>query len=109
MPKLPAAGYNRKVELIIFNLMAKYQPIDCNFYDILESLATRQRYARIQYFTELHEFQTKDAVIKDFFIKEEFEFMSLADGSEIRLDRLVSVDGKFVPGKGFDGISCECD
>jgi len=89
--------------------MEKYQPIDCNFYDILEALATRRRYTRIQYFSHIHEFCTVDSVIKDLYIKEGFEYMALADGTEIRLDRLVSVDGKFVPGKGFDGISCECD
>ena len=89
--------------------MNVYKPIDCNFYDILEALATQKRYVRIQYFTDLHEFQTVDALIKDLYIKDKFEYMLLSNGSEIRLDRLVSADGKFVPGKGFDGISCECD
>jgi len=89
--------------------MESYQPIDCNFYDILEALATRKKYVRIQYFSALQEFLTTDAIIKDFYIKKGFEFMVLSSGLRIRLDRLVSVDGKFVPGKGFDGISCECD
>ena len=89
--------------------MNVYKPIDCNFYDILEALSTRKRYIRIQYFSALHEFQTVDALIKDLYIKDKFEYMLLSNGDEIRLDRLVSVDGKYVPGKGFDGISCECD
>ena len=89
--------------------MGQYQPIDCNYYDLLEDLATRRRYIRIQYFNEIHEFCTIDAVIKDLYIKDGYECMLLSDGTEIRLDRLVSTDGKFVPGKGFDGISCECD
>ena len=89
--------------------MRTYQPIDCNFYDILEATAVKKRFVRIQFFTEFHEFQTVDALIKDLYINSGYEYMLLSNGIEIRLDRLISVDGKFVPGKGFDGISCECD
>ena len=89
--------------------MGQYQPIDCNYYDLLEDMATRRRYVRVQYFNKLHEFCTKDAIIKDLYIKDAYEWMLLSDGTEIRLDWLVSADGKFVPEKGFDGISCECD
>lgn len=94
--------------------MEVYKPINCSFYDILEAHATKKRYVRIQYFTDIHEFITVDAIIKDLYIKPDqngkAEFMLLNTGLEIRLDRLVSVDGKLVPGKeGFDGISCECD
>lgn len=89
--------------------MESYQPIDCNFYDVLEALATKRKYVRIQYFSTIREFQTTDAIISDFYIRDGFEYMVLSTGAEIRLDRLISADGKFVPGKGFDGISCECD
>ena len=81
----------------------------CNFYDKLEAFATRKRFIRIQYFTLIHEFQTVDAIIKDFYIKNGYEYMQLNNGVEIRLDLLISADNQFVPGKGFDGISCECD
>ena len=89
--------------------MTDYQPIDCNFYDILEALATRKRYVRIQYKSEIHEFQTVDSIIKDLFIKQGYEYMLLANGQEVRLDRLISVDGQYLPGNGFDDLSCECD
>jgi Rho-binding antiterminator len=89
--------------------MQSYTPIDCNFYDKLEAFATRKRFIRIQYFTLIHEFQTVDAIIKDFYIKNGYEYMQLNNGVEIRLDLLISADNQFVPGKGFDGISCECD
>ena len=89
--------------------MSVYKPIDCNFYDILEALAIKKRYVRIQYKTELHEFQTIDAMIKDLYIKQGFEYMLLANGQEVRLDYLISVDGHYVPGTGFDDLSCECD
>ena len=89
--------------------MSAYKPIDCNFYDILEANATRKRYVRIQYFSDLQEFLTVDAIIRDLYVCDKVEYMLLSSGEEIRLDRLVSVDGKVVPGQGFDSISCECD
>lgn len=89
--------------------MSVYKPIDCSFYDILEALATKKRYVRIQYKTELHEFQTVDALIKDLYSKQGIEYMLLANGQEIRLDLLVNVDGHYLPGNGFDALSCECD
>ena len=89
--------------------MATYQPIDCNYYDILEALATLKRYVRIQYKSEIDEFISVDSLIKDLYIKNGFEYMLLADGREIRLDRLISVDGNYRPGSGYDELSCECD
>ena len=94
--------------------MEAYKPINCSFYDVLEANATKKRYIRIQYFSAIQEFKTVDAIIKDLYIKQDkghkAEYMLLNTGQEIRLDRLVSVDGKLLPGKeGFDGISCECD
>lgn len=89
--------------------MASYQPIDCNFYDILEALATRKRYVRIQYKTAIHQFKSEDSIIRDLYIKQGYEYMKLANGTEVRLDRLVSVDGHYMPGSGYDELSCECD
>ena len=88
--------------------MSVYKPIDCNFYDILESLATKKRYVRIPYKTALQEFHTGDALIKDLYINPGFEYMVLGNGQEVRLDYLISVDGHYLPGTGFDDLSCEC-
>ncbi len=89
--------------------METYKPIDCNFYDVLEANATKKRYIRIHYFSDIQEFLTIDAIIKDLYVKEKVEYMLLNTGDEIRLDRLISVDGQTLPGSGFSGISCDCD
>ena len=86
-----------------------YKPIDCNFYDILEALSTRKRYVRIQYKTEIDEFQSEDSIIRDLYIKQGYEYLLLTSGTEIRLDRLIKVAGHYLPGSGFDQLSCECD
>lgn len=77
----------------------KYQPISCHFYDELELLAIRQKNCSIVYLDETGNQLEKVAIIIDFKIMDAAEFMLLKDGEKIRLDRLVSVDGKVL--KGF--------
>jgi len=72
----------------------KYQPINCHFYDELELLAIRQRNCLIIYLDEAGNQLEKLAIIIDFKIMDAAEFMLLKDGTKIRLDRLVAVDGK---------------
>ena len=80
----------------------KYQPINCHFYDELELLAIRQQAIPIFYFTEsAEEVQITDTIV-DFKIIAQAEFLILKSGLKIRLDRLVSVDGKVL--EGFCGL-----
>ncbi len=76
----------------------KYQPISCHFYDELELLAIRQKNCSIVYLDETGSQLKKFAVITDFKIIDAAEFMLLKDGDKIRLDRLISVDGKVLQG-----------
>ena len=85
--------------------MKDYKPINCSFYDELEAAATLKKYIRIQYLSTLQEMLTIDAVIKDLFIKEGAEYMQLNTGEEIRLDRIVSIDGKYSPSSGYDDLT----
>ena len=72
----------------------KYQPISCDFYDELELLAMRQQEADLL----LHDGHGSEerirSVIKNLYTRNKEEFMLLRDGSEIRLDRIISVNGK---------------
>ena len=72
-----------------------YIPISCSFYDELEALATLRKEAIIL-FREHDGVKTIEArgKIKDFFIREGAEFLLLDTGLEIRLDYLISVNGK---------------
>jgi len=77
----------------------KYQPINCHFYDELELLAMRQKACPIVYCNEQEEVLEKTDVIVDFKIVDQAEYMLLKSGERIRLDRIISVDGKEL--KGF--------
>ncbi len=86
-----------------------YRPVDCRFYDVLEASATQKKYTKIQYFTDLHEFYTVNSVVKDLQTEHHEEFMHLATGEKIRLDRLMSIDGVMNPAHAhLHEFSCDC-
>jgi Rho-binding antiterminator len=74
--------------------MNPYQLVSCSFYDELEALATLRRVCPILYRTETDEEISLEGQIIDLYSVNKVEFMKLKDGTEIRLDRLISVDGK---------------
>lgn len=73
-----------------------YQPISCNFYDILEESATLRKRSIIHFYnTNWQEEQIVSRII-NLFTKEKEEFMELENDKIIRLDHLISVDGKLL-------------
>lgn len=77
----------------------EYTPIDCNYYDRLEAHATLRQRVQIDYLSEAGESQVlESALIVDLQTRNKYEFMILDSGQEIRLDRLVAVNGVVVPG-----------
>ncbi|MFD1297020.1 hypothetical protein ACFQ4Q_10320 [Lysobacter gummosus] len=69
-----------------------YQPINCEFHDLLEDLATTRKPARISFLDEHGVVQHRDAVIADVFAKQGAEYLATAAGETLRLDRLLEVD-----------------
>ncbi len=80
--------------------MRPYQPIDCNYYDELEALATLRREVPIEYRDVNGQKQNTQSVIVDFFIREKVEFLKLYNGLTIRLDDLLMVNGLVPPENG---------
>jgi Rho-binding antiterminator len=75
-----------------------YQPISCDFHDELCLLAMHQRACEIVYRdADGREAGVVDR-IEDIYTEGKEEFLRLAGGAVIRLDRLVTVDGKPLPG-----------
>ena len=70
-----------------------YIPINCNFYDELEALATLGKKCDILFLREEARV-TLTGVIKDLYTREGVEYLKMDSGLEIRLDKLVQVDGK---------------
>ena len=78
----------------------KYQPINCNFYDELEILAMRGQFCTICFWKDSS--LQEQVVIKDKIINikiiDKAEFLILKEVAPIRLDQLISVDGKDLQG-----------
>jgi Rho-binding antiterminator len=74
-----------------------YQPINCDFYDILEAYATLKRVSTIVFMGTNGQRQQVNTRIINLFSKQKEEFMELEDGTILRLDGLISIDGQ-IPG-----------
>lgn len=73
--------------------MKPYTPISCSFYSRLEGLALKQVQVPLVYFEEGELKSLSAVVIGDVYMHEKVEYLRLSHGLEIRLDRLVSVNG----------------
>ncbi|MEN0005948.1 MAG: hypothetical protein AAF798_17490 [Bacteroidota bacterium] len=75
-----------------------YQPISCNFYDELEALATLRQIATINYRLGNGQTATAEGKIVNLYTKDKEEFLELDSGFTLRLDYLISVNGKVLAG-----------
>jgi Rho-binding antiterminator len=73
-----------------------YKPIDCSFYDELELVAMRGSETEIVYL-EGEKPVRKRCIIQTIESKGGAEYLVLTDKTEIRLDNLLSIDGKIPP------------
>lgn len=73
-------------------MASDYKPISCSFYDRLEEAATLNREIDLVYQgpNQLERVRSRIETLK---IMDKVEYMVLADGTEIRLDSIYSVDG----------------
>lgn len=73
--------------------MSDYQPISCEFHDVLESLATTRQAAEVEYRDTDGSLRNVRAVIRDVYVRDHAEYLVLSSGETLRLDRLVAVNG----------------
>jgi len=76
--------------------MDTYIPVSCDFEDELESLATLRQKSLIIYRNSVNELVEAQGLIVDIYAANKADFLKLDDGTEIRLDRIVSVNDKKV-------------
>lgn len=76
--------------------LGPYRPIDCFVHDELLARATLARPTELVYTDEGGvERSVRDRIV-DVFARDRAEYLRLANGLEIRLDKLVAVDGQAV-------------
>lgn len=70
-----------------------YHPIDCGLHDRLLAAATRGRTVQVRFRGDAGELLDLRSRILDVFSREGAEYLRTSEGGEIRLDRLLEVDG----------------
>ena len=78
-----------------------YQPIDCNLYDYLEAWAVKNTDCEVLYMSEQNEEARFTKKIKDLRVKNKVEYVEWDDGSIMRLDQLIEINGV-----RFLGMTC---
>jgi len=71
-----------------------YRPIACAIHDQLEAIAMLRHPYRIGYRDASGEAQVAEGRIHDIRVRGGAEFLVLQDGMEIRLDRILTLDGE---------------
>ncbi|MBE9181979.1 hypothetical protein IQ268_25760 [Oculatella sp. LEGE 06141] len=74
--------------------MNDYTLISCDFHDELEALATLRQTCQILYRNEVNEQVETNSRIADVYAFNKADYLKLDDGTEIRLDHIISVNGK---------------
>jgi Rho-binding antiterminator len=69
-----------------------YRSIGCSYYDQLEAYAVKRTRCSIVYRSDESD-KTAEGIIVDLFAQDSAEFLKLDDGTMIRLDHIVSVNG----------------
>ncbi|GAA4411926.1 hypothetical protein GCM10023187_38410 [Nibrella viscosa] len=84
-----------------------YKPIDPGFYEEIKSAVAQRKLVRMEYLTDLHEYIRADALLKRIYTEDDAEYIELASGATIRLDKIVSIDGKLSPDyPGYENFAC---
>lgn len=79
----------------------EYHPVDCGFHDEFESYATLGKNIKINYWKQEGELTQATGIIKDVYATEsKEEFIKLNTDEMIRLDHIITIDGK--PGPAID-------
>jgi Rho-binding antiterminator len=74
----------------------EYHPIKCDYYDRLEEWATRKQALTIKYLSEDEQEQQAEGVVIDLYVREHVEYLELNNGTEIRLDRIKSINDEMM-------------
>lgn len=83
------------------------EPVSSSFASYLSDLVQQRQYVKVQYFTELHELITLNALLARLDKNDKDQLVVLSSGEQIPLSRLVSVGGQFSP--NYEGYAPYCE
>lgn len=72
--------------------MNEYKPINCGFYDYIESAIIKKEKVDLEYYNENNEVIKTKELLTDVYSKDKGEYLKTYSGLIIRLDRLIKID-----------------
>ena len=82
-------------------MTTKYSPVDQWFYELIDSFKKENAVIKIHYFGSENELNVANGSIKGVIMnKKHEEFLALNSGYNVRLDRIITLNGR--PGPAFD-------
>lgn len=79
------------------NQFSAYIPIDCNYYDKIEETIILKKTVQLVYLDDSGQEQSLQTKLADTHNKNGEEFVLLPDRSQIRMDKIISIDGDEAP------------
>jgi len=75
-----------------------YRPLDRTHYGLLETAVAARKKVNVEYFNEYRQHHALGGLPKALTWEGDEEFLEMATGERIRLDRIIVLDGRFFPG-----------
>jgi hypothetical protein len=82
------------------SISSTYMPVDPDFYEVIEDLKEKAIEVKLFFFTDNTELDSISGIIKGVFDEDKSEFLRLDNDGQVRLDRIITINGK--PGPLYD-------
>ncbi len=83
-----------------------YTPINCHFYDHFEAAIVQNRPVTLEFQDEEQKLHKRVTKLKDLQTINKEEFLILEDKTVIRLDKILSINGRTAPDPAQHPINC---
>lgn len=85
-----------------------YETVDELFRNEIIAYIQKRKYLGLHYYTDIREYISTTGIIKEISVRPNGEFIILSTGEEIRLDRIVRLNGERAPGYHESDFTCDC-
>jgi hypothetical protein len=82
------------------SISSTYMPVDPDFYDVIEDQKNQGMEIKIFFFSDNSELDSTTGKIEMIIHENRSEFLKLDNGDKVRLDRIITINGK--PGPIYD-------
>lgn len=84
--------------------MEQFDPNPQDFKQFLAQLAENSVYSKVEYYSEIKEYLKSNGIVKGF-TEDQLE---LSDGTKIKLEQIVRINGQAAPGYNREYFKCDC-